>query len=274
MSINPNGASQLALSVFGGLCSEMAPPDLPEGVSPDCSDVIFAPGQVSSRSGLSKVWRFPSAVPFPSGGPSGLVPTVTYAKSFISPSGDIANLYLDSNGALWIEDVSNSPGTYTTLGAVAPGSYAKSITAFGREYIAISDGLHGTDVPLQWDGTHLDRVTQDGPGAPPNVASVALPSVSMAASGAITLTLRESDPSNLQGGIFTGINTWTLTSISGINVGDPLTISGYSGTSAAMNGIWTVLAIFPGPGPTGSLLQLAASLPNTTICAAVGGGGG
>lgn len=261
MSINPTGGAQLALSVFGGLVTEVAPPDLPEGVSPDNGDVVFTPGSVASRPCLKKVF----ATPFPAGGPFNIVPTITYAKSYVGPTGQIDNLYLDSNGILWLEDFSNSPGIKTQIGAVTPGTYAKSATAFGREYIAISDGLHGADVPLQFDGTNLDRVTQDGPGAPPEVSSVALPSVAMATIGAIVLTLRESDPANLSGGVFTGINTWTLTSLTGVNVGDALTIAGYGGASAPMNGTWTILAIFPGPGPTGSLLQLAANLPSTTV---------
>jgi hypothetical protein len=75
-------------------------------------------------------------------------------------------------GILWVEDIVNSPGTYTQIGTVTMSSYAKMCTAFGRKYIAPSDGLHGKDIPLQWDGTFLDRVTQDGPGAPPTCASV------------------------------------------------------------------------------------------------------
>jgi len=36
----------------------------------------------------------------------------------------------------------------------------KSITAFGRQYVAISDGLHGQEVPLQFDGTNWDRAEE------------------------------------------------------------------------------------------------------------------
>lgn len=266
MAINPEGNEkrQVSLSVFGGLVTEMAAPDLPEGVSPDCQDVVFVPGSVASRPCLQKVFN-PG---FPAGGPLGFVPTITYAKSFVDPLGNVENLFLDSNGSLWWEDLTNNPGVRVNIGTVTPGTYAKSVTAFGREYIAVSDGLHGADAPLQWDGTHLDRVTQDGPGAPPNVVSVALPTVSLAASGAIMLTLRESDPANQPGGsgtTFFGINTWTLTSIAGVNVGDPVTIAGYTGASAPMNGTWPILAIFPGGAPTGNLLQLAANLPGTTV---------
>ena len=190
MAFNAAGAVEIPLDIFGSLVTETTAPTLPPGVSPDCQDVQFVPGSVASRACLRKVF----ATPFPSGGPASQVPTVVYGKSFVTPTGDIENLYFDSNGILWWEDFTNSPGTYTQLATSTPGSYCKSVTAFGREYIAISDGLHGQEVPLQWDGTNLDRVTQDGPGAPPTVQSVALPSVAMASVSSIVLTLRESDP--------------------------------------------------------------------------------
>ncbi len=161
MSFNPSGAVEVPLSVFGGLVTETTPPGLPPGVSPDNQDVTYVPASVRSRPGLARV--FPT--PFPN------TPTVTYAKSYVDPTGIIRNLYLDSNGALYIENLAN-PGVYIQIAQTTPHTYAKSITAFGREYIAVSDGLHGQEVPLQYDGTNLDRVTQDGPGAAPTIANL------------------------------------------------------------------------------------------------------
>lgn len=258
MSFNQADGVKVPLSVFGGLVTEMTPPGLPEGVSPDCRDVVFVPGSVSSRPGLKKLF----AVPFPAGGPLGLVPTVTYGKSFVKPDGSVDNLYLDSNGNLYKEDLA-APGVYVPIAVTTPGSYAKSITAFGREYIAVSDGLHGQEVPLQWDGTNLDRVTQDGPGGAPTVSSIALPSVAMAATGAsVVLNLTESDPAGLVGGYFTRINSWTLDPVTTVHPGDLITIAGYGGASAPMNGTWTILEVYPGAP---SLLVMAAYLPSTTV---------
>lgn len=256
------GDAQVSLSVFGGLVTETPAPALPKGVSPDNQDVEYAPGQVKSRRGLQKVLS--PALPGS--------PTVVYAKSYLTPTLDVQNLYLDSTGALWIEYPLSAPGTRTQIGSVTPGSWMKSITAFGREFLATSDGLHGSDIPLQWDGTNLDRVTQDGPGAPPNVASLALAAVNMAASGAIILALTESDPAGLNGGVYTSINVWTGTSVANVNVGDAITIAGYGGASASMNGTWSIQAIFTGgAGGYANLLQLAASLPSTTIGSTAGG---
>lgn len=97
-------------------------------------------------------------------------PTVVYGKTYLQPNEQPLDLYLTSDGKFWKEDVVNTPGFYTQIGNLIAGAYAQSVTAFGREYIATSDGLHGSGVPLQFDGTNLDRVSQDGPGAAPSVS--------------------------------------------------------------------------------------------------------
>src|SRR5579872_5380853 len=151
--------------------------NLPAGVSPDCADVAFLPGAVMSRPGLTKFLA--TAL--------GSV-AVTYCQSFVANDGTIYNFFLDSAGNLWIQNVTSSPGTVTNLGTVTPGSYAKGVTAFGRQWFAFSDGIHGTDVPLKWDPQFgISRVTQDGPGTPPTITNVIIPSVALAGSGS-TLT--------------------------------------------------------------------------------------
>jgi len=178
MAISPTGAVPVPLSVFGSWVTEVAPEAVPENISPDCQDVSFTPGGVGSRPCTDIVL----GAPFPAGGVNGFIPTVVYGKSFKLPDGGIQNLYFDSNGSFWIEDLIASSGTYTLLFTSTPGSTCKSITQFGREYIAISDGLHGAEVPLQWDGTLLRRYTCDGPAAPPTIESLAFAPSQLAAS--------------------------------------------------------------------------------------------
>lgn len=165
------GAIEIPLEVFGGRVTEMAPTDLPEGVSPDEQDNTYIPGAVLTRPCLEKVLTNAPANT-----------TCTYQKSFVTPTGAIKNLYLFSNGAMYWEDPINAPGIGNALLTAPAGSYAKSATAFGREFIAINDTLHGATVPLQWDGTYLDRVTQDGPAAAPTVTSIAPTPAQLAAS--------------------------------------------------------------------------------------------
>jgi hypothetical protein len=175
--INASGAAGSALTVWGSWVTDVSPDALPEGVSPDNQEIVFEPGGHGSRPCFQKV----PGISFPAVG--GVIPTAVGGKSFVLPNGDIKNLYLDSAGRLWVEDLTNNPGTIALLLQSTPGSFYRSITQFGREYIALSDGLHGTEIPLQYDGTFLDRVTMDGPGAPPTVANLQLPAVQMVSSG-------------------------------------------------------------------------------------------
>lgn len=165
------GIIEIPLETFGGRVTEMAPTDLPEGVSPDEQDNTYVPGAVLTRPCLQRVL---------SNGPANTA--VTYQKSCVFPTGVIRNLYLFSNGQLMWEDPFNAPGIGNLLFTAPAGSYAKSATMFGREFIAINDTLHGATIPLQWDGTNLDRVTQDGPGTCPIVTSLAPTPAQLAAS--------------------------------------------------------------------------------------------
>src|SRR5271157_1779341 len=154
------GATDIPLEVFGGLVTQFSPSDLPIGASPDCQDVAFSPGRVFTRPGLQNV--FTPIIGFP---------TFNYLKTYITPSELIRTLALDSNGVLYREDVTNNPGVLGSLGNIILNNcYAKSTTLFGREFMAFSDGVNGRDIPRVWNDINLDRLSQDGPGAPPAVS--------------------------------------------------------------------------------------------------------
>lgn len=227
----------MPLSVFGGLVTESAPPDLPEGVSPDCQDVIFAPGNVASRPGFRRQL-------------SPLGSSITGAKSFINPDplstfGTLQNLYLDAGGNLWVENVIASPGTLTLItGGLAQNSYMKAMTAFGREYIAISDGLHGTEIPLQWDGTNLDRVTQDGPGGTPSVTNVIIPATTLTPGAGFVLTITSASIGPFFGGPpgeYLGIAFNVVSGANQLAIGSQVTVAGSS--DAFFNGTWFVTTV-------------------------------
>ncbi len=233
MAFNVTKATEVPLTLFGGLVTEMAPTDLPEGVSPDLAEQVFTPGATQSRPALARVFVDP------------FTKDLTYGKSFVDPEGIIRNLWLDAAGGLYVENLSVTPGIKTKLLQSAPGSYAKSITAFGREYIAISDGLLGTEVPLQYDGTNLDRVTQEGPGTPPTVASITIPASVMAVSGAPpVLTVVSITPTGLSpdGTFYSGADI-VVSTTPGVQSGDIITIAG--NTEAAFNTTFTALTVNP-----------------------------
>jgi hypothetical protein len=219
------------LMLFGGTDSELAPPDCPEGVSPDNQEVMFLPGEVFSRWGLHGVLLSPTGHP------------ILYTKSYKQPNNQVLTLFLDSTGTLYVEPVSTSPGTSSSLFEVTPGLYAQSVSAFGREYIAFSDLLHGQGIPLQYDGTFLDRVTMDGPGAPPAVAD-AQSAVAIATTG---LDTNDTGYLNAITAATEAGNICTLTfaapSTQPIIPGQPFIVFG---APAGYNGIFTVLAVAAG----------------------------
>lgn len=92
-----------------------------------------------------------------------------YLKSFVSSSGDIKTLGIDASGEWWVCDETNAPGVLSPLLSGLPiGGYAKSITANDREYVCFNDLHTGNDIPRQYTGQWIDRITQVGPGAPPS----------------------------------------------------------------------------------------------------------
>jgi hypothetical protein len=83
------GTIDAPLELFGGLVTDMAAADLPEGVSPDCQDVAFLQGAVKTRPGLLSVYS-----------PITGNPTVNYLKTFTQPNLVKTLLAIDSAGTL------------------------------------------------------------------------------------------------------------------------------------------------------------------------------
>lgn len=157
--LNPSGTQEVPLTLFGGVNLELQPTDLPQGLSPDARDIAFIPGSCFTRPELQ---RFSTL---------GSTAQIVYNASFLKPNGQVVQIAFDSMGGMFADGVQ--------FGQTAAGNRFKVTSVFGRAFIAISDGLHGADVPLQFDGTNLDRVSQDGPGAPPVAVNSSLPAVNL-----------------------------------------------------------------------------------------------
>jgi hypothetical protein len=173
------GTTDVPLDLFGGLVTDVAAPDLPFGCSPDCQDVAFLNGAVTTRPGLQSVYAAIAGNP-----------TVNYLKTYIQPNLAQTLLALDSNGVLWGE-FSSAPGVLTEIASgIVAGARAASTTLFGREYIAFGDGQFGLDVPRQYDGTNFDRVSQVGPGAGPAAVADVIANIAtiVRASNVVTVT--------------------------------------------------------------------------------------
>jgi len=158
----PATDKDVPLSLFGGANTELSPSDLPEGGSPDSEDVEFVPGSVKTRRGFHSILTSPAFF------------NIIYEKTYLQPNAVPINLLLDQGGNLWQEFPTITPGQKSLLRTGIVDGWAQSVTAFGREYIANSDTQVGLDIPLQYDGTHLDRVSQDGVGAPPTAGDLSV----------------------------------------------------------------------------------------------------
>src|SRR5271169_175419 len=223
------GSLDAPIEIFSGLVTDMSPADLPHGVSPDCQDVVFSNGGVATRPGLQALF-----------GPLAGNPTINYLKTYETPNATIRTMVLDSNGILYKE---TTPGTLGSIAAgLAANSYGNSTTIFGREYIAISDGKTGNDLPRQYDDTNFDRVSQSGPGAGPSVIDENIQlTIAASPTGATqpaAVTIAASPTGATENGFLVTITT---TSPHGLSAGQSATISGVAVTG--YNGTFPIVAV-------------------------------
>jgi hypothetical protein len=197
VAFNALGKQSVPLDQFGGLVTEAPPEGLPEGSSPLTWDTDFVVAGVLTRPGLQSVLS------------SGQSRNFVWVKTFIDNSGVVRTLALDATGDLWLENVSSTPGTLSSIFNVLSGDLAHGSTAFGREYICLT----GSDMPRQYDGTNLDRISQEGPGgnAAYNVTS-ANPNSATITSFAITSNVVTFQAAN-------SFASGTIVTISGLSVG-------------------------------------------------------
>jgi hypothetical protein len=216
------------LELFGGLNTELSPQDIPPGVSPDCQDVAFLPGSVFNRPSLHKLYGTPL--------PNNV--SVNYARSFVQTNGNPLTLFLGGDGQLYSEDVNNNPGNYDPIGTVSSSLLANSFTAFGKEFLSFHDGFHGQEIPRQFDGTNLDRVSQDGPAVNPIIAN------DLSSTTSITNAFQSAPITNITEDS-SGICTVTFPTAHGLVANQKITVSNV--TPTGYNGIFTILSV---PTPT------------------------
>jgi hypothetical protein len=223
------GSLDAPIEIFGGLVTDMSAADLPHGVSPSCQDVVFSNGGVTTRPGLQAIF-----------GPLAGNPTVNYIKTYITPNGTLRTLALDANGNLYKEI---TPGTLTQIASgILPGTLANSTTMFGREYLAISDGMTGCDLPRQYDDTNFDRVSQGGPGGAPSVVDENVVATVVASPSGATqpaaVAIVASPGGASENGYLVTMNT---TVAHGLSAGQTVTVAGVG--VGSYNGTFSVVAV-------------------------------
>src|SRR6185503_9091227 len=231
MALNARDSFNSALSLFSSLYEDMNPADLPEGLSPDCQDVWFLPGSVSTRPAVSRYLG--SAV-------SG-TPKILSIEDYPVPSGVHVGIFADANGAIWQR---NSDGTKTQLTTLnGSGIQFKACNAFTKQFYGYynatmaaqfsSTPFVGVDIPRYFDGTNVWRVTQDAPGAPPSFSNVTIAASSLTGNIVRTLGIVSAQTTtnhNMQVGF-----QFTLTGQANVNIG-----GGIAAISRDGNGVVTV----------------------------------
>lgn len=157
------GLTDIPLDIFSGLITDIPASDIPPGVSSANQDVDYVMGSVKTRNGIGA-----SIFAAIAGNP-----TINYLKTFLTPGLTEYLFSLDSLGNF--RQASTLGGGLSNVGTVLAGTRGKSCTAFGAEYIGLSDGKFGLDIPRQYvsNGGYFDRITQVGPGAAPSAADSA-----------------------------------------------------------------------------------------------------
>jgi hypothetical protein len=227
------GSLDAPIEIFGGLVTDMSPADLPHGVSPDCQDVVFSTGGVATRPGLQALF-----------GPLAGNPTVNYIKTYETLNATLRTMLLDSNGVLYKE---TTPGTLASVASgLAPNAYANSAALFGREYLAISNGKTGNDLPRQFDDTNFDRVSQGGPGGGPTVIDENVVVTVAASPNGATQPAAVSIAASPTGATENGFLVTITTSVAhGLAAAQSVTIAGVG--VASYNGTFPIVAV---PSPT------------------------
>ncbi len=158
---------ELELTRFGGLFTEADPRNLPSGASPQCWDVDFDISGVKTRAGLSNpITSY--APPLGTQGFSWIRRAFLEGFQYYVLAGDTA-------GNLYSQNI-NAPDIVSSFySGILGGAQGISDSFYNREFICFSDLKTPLDQPRQWDGFHLDRISQVGPGAgpvPPSVKAV------------------------------------------------------------------------------------------------------
>ncbi len=91
-----------------------------------------------------------------------------YIGTFTQQDGTVKNISTDSDGNLFVEDVTNNPGIRVLVRTdITPDPMTVASEGPDVDYLTFSDGFTGSDIPLQYTPNWIDKITQVGPGRAP-----------------------------------------------------------------------------------------------------------
>lgn len=248
---------------FGGRVTQYDPQNLPNGASPFNHDVVFSGDNPGGKGLTAGFGTRPGnaafyAAPFVGN------PSVNFMDDFQDNLSAFHLMILDSLGVLRDESPCPAvPGVPAFVRQMVLGAYAQADSLNGREYMAFSNATSahpaaGIDMPMGYDGTHCDRVSQVGPGAAPSVTDLLSGTVAITAApnGLLIITSLVSAIVN------NGDNTITHTSTGAtpISLANPGDIWQLAGNADGYDGAYTVVeTVSPGGVGRGSVQILSAS---------------
>ena len=193
-------------------------------------------------------------------------PGFNWLRSFNCPGKGQLTLALDTAGTLWQENVDSTPGVMNSIYVnLAPLGKVLAATTAARCYMTFSDLINALDMPRQYDGTYLDRISQVGPGVGPTITTVNTSyAINPSPTGlyqpyaAVTAHAyywgnAPTDYTNIAGTTLTLEGSANQTNFNtGVNVGDTIYISGL-GTIGGVDpdGVYAVIAVGSRTGAAG-----------------------
>src|SRR6266568_1559972 len=245
MNVNTGREPLLTLKGFNGLYSRGSYDTCPQDHLTDCMNCIF-PGkdQVSIREPVTISSTFQNQN------------IISYFIAEVDK--DSRMLFLNINGELW-------DGLTNQLLATVPGSdEIVALNIYGRTYISFKkEGkAFPGDFLYYYDGISLRRAAGHGPTISQKtyLTIIGQPPSGSSSTSTKTIQLTETDPAGqLPDGTFSKIYSWTPDDIValGVQIGQQMVISGYSGASNPLNGTWNITAIYP--GSPNNLIEMDAS---------------
>jgi hypothetical protein len=146
-----------------------------------------------------------------------------FVQSFQAETGPAYTLALDAAGNWWIANETAAPGEFSlALSGTTAGSWGSGQTVYDRAFVANSNLagplICGSDIPRQYnfEGQWWDRITQVGPGAPPNftattsAGSLLTITAYSVTSNIVTLTYTGTEPTAGEVGTFSGLSSATF----------------------------------------------------------------
>ena len=95
-----------------------------------------------------------------------------YIKTFTQTDGTILTLSVSNQGDIFEENVTLNPDYLVPVfSQLSNNDFCQSATIDDREFMAFSNLLNGTDIPLTYTPPYFDRLSQVGPGAAPSAST-------------------------------------------------------------------------------------------------------